>query len=478
MSKSRKATTSACGTRCSTASVPTYTPAGAGGSSSRAGDRDDRPAGRRLELLAQPGHARPQVGERRPAALLAHRRARRAAARAGERPVVGQADRGLAPLAAGQRPARPAGEEPGPARRVVHAHDRRGRGRAGGRSAATSRATSSTARRGCGRRPRRSASRPARRRSPAAPRRSPTAARPITVGHGDTSSTGAPARAARSTTHVAGVPRRAALLLQRLVVLVDDDGGGEVRARRPRRRPRRRSRRRRRPPRAAHSCGHDGDGQPGAPQPGGVEPGRGRATARRPAPARAPAAASSTGSTSSVGGSRSTPPPPPSSARGAGRGRLRPRARAAARRQPGDVRRRAGGDEERPQPPGRPADRRPAGEVDQLGRRTTRADLGDRPQAVDVERPVGAGRARRPSRRRAGRAAARAPSSPTRDVERQRVGHDVVELLVEPGDVGQRPGRCGRPGSRCAQAPTAALKSSRRLVCSHVKPGSGRPKWP
>ena len=54
------------------------------------------------------------------------------------------------------------------------------------------------------------------------------AASPLTVGHGETSSTGTPARRRPLDGDVAGVPRRAALLLQRLVVLVDDDDGGEV----------------------------------------------------------------------------------------------------------------------------------------------------------------------------------------------------------------------------------------------------------
>ena len=109
-----------------------------------------------------------QVGERRRPALQAHRRAHRAAAPTRQRAVVVEPDGGVAHRAAGQRAARPAGEDPRPARRVVHAHDG-AIGHAGGRSAATSRATSSTARRGCGRRARRSASRLAPRRSPAAP---------------------------------------------------------------------------------------------------------------------------------------------------------------------------------------------------------------------------------------------------------------------------------------------------------------------
>ena len=36
---------------------------------------------------------------------------------------------------------------------------------------------------------------------------------------------------------------------------------------------------------------------------------------------------------------------------------------------------------------------------------------------------------------------------PEVDVEHERFGHDVVELLVEPGDVGEHPGDAGAPGA-------------------------------
>ena len=87
------------------------------------GDGDHRTPRRRLQLLAQPGHAGPQVGERRRPALQAHGGADRAAAAAGERLVVGHPDRRVAHRAARQRPAAPAGEDPRPPRRVVDAHD-------------------------------------------------------------------------------------------------------------------------------------------------------------------------------------------------------------------------------------------------------------------------------------------------------------------------------------------------------------------
>ena len=89
-----------------------------------AGDRDDRPPGGRLQLLAEPGHARLQVGEGGPAAGEADGRTNRVAAPADERAVVSQADGRVAALAPGERVARPAGEDARPAGRVVHAHHR------------------------------------------------------------------------------------------------------------------------------------------------------------------------------------------------------------------------------------------------------------------------------------------------------------------------------------------------------------------
>ncbi len=55
--------------------------------------------------------------------------------------------------------------------------------------------------------------------------------------------------------------------------------------------------------------------------------------------------------------------------------------------------------------------------------------------------------------------------------------HEVVELFVEPRDIGYHPSdRDGRIDARQGQAPTARMKSSRRLNCSQVNSGRLRPK--
>jgi hypothetical protein len=84
---------------------------------------DDRPAGGGLQLLAQPCDPGLDVGERRAPAHEARRWPYLATPPADQVAVVGEPDRGLAALATHERPARAAGEDPGPARRVVHAHD-------------------------------------------------------------------------------------------------------------------------------------------------------------------------------------------------------------------------------------------------------------------------------------------------------------------------------------------------------------------
>ena len=139
-----------------------------------------------------------QVGERRRAALQAHRRAHGAAAPAHQRAVVGEPDRRVAHRAAGQRPAAAAGQDPGPARRVVHAHDGARRTR---RWAISGDVTSDVFHGSSRLRSTTLDDRPAgallvdrRAHQPVA-----DAASPLTVGHGDTSSTGTPARRARST---------------------------------------------------------------------------------------------------------------------------------------------------------------------------------------------------------------------------------------------------------------------------------------
>ena len=164
-----------------------------------------------------------------------------------QRAVVGEPDGGVADRAAGQRPARPAGQDPGPARRVVHAHD------ACGRVAQV------------GDQRRRHERRLPRLVAAAVDQLDDRPAGPLLVdrrAHQPVADGGqaVDGRARRHQQHrhagppspldsdVAGVPRRAALLLQRLVVLVDDDDRGDVRGTAPTPPPGRRSRRRRRRP--------------------------------------------------------------------------------------------------------------------------------------------------------------------------------------------------------------------------------------
>ena len=98
------------------------------------GHRDDRPAGRRLQLLAQPGHARLEVGERRPAAVRGTRPgAPSRSARHTSAAVVGQADGGLAHARSGPAPGTCGRRGSGPARACCARTRRRGRGPAGGR---------------------------------------------------------------------------------------------------------------------------------------------------------------------------------------------------------------------------------------------------------------------------------------------------------------------------------------------------------
>ena len=63
------------------------------------------------------------------------------------------------------------------------------------------------------------------------------------------------------------------------------------------------------------------------------------------------------------------------------------------------------------------------------------------------------------------------------DLIGERVGDGVVELLVEARDVRDDPGH-PLAATPVGQRPTAALKDVRFPSCSHVKPGSSRPKCP
>ncbi len=361
--------------------MPTYTPASAGGSTSRpVTATTGRPAAASSSSrnLVTPGR---RLANAEAPHDQAHRRPGLTAATARERAVVGQPDRCLAPCAAHERPAAAAGEDAAASRRVVHAHDR----------AVVVAEVPDQRRRDERRLPRLVAAavddlddRPAgplvvdRRADEAvADRRQPAHG----SGHGDTSSTGSAGTPGPLDDDVAGVPRRAALLLQRLVVLVEHDGRGEVGARRPRRgagtdddvdtaggeRPLPRQR----PPRSAR---RGGAGSPPAVP--------GRPTARRPASARARQRRGARAPRRRSACVRSIPPPAASS-RAAGWLAGSGGRRCAVTRQRGDVVGRAGGDEERPQPAGGPAHRRPPGEVDQLRRRPQRADLRQRPEPVD-----------------------------------------------------------------------------------------------
>ena len=267
----------------------------------------------------------------------------------------------------------------------------------------------------------------------------PTAATPATLGHGDVASTAAPTRRARSTSDVAGVPGGRPLLLQRLVVLVDHDGGAQARARRPRgrrapmttstpaaaaptvaARPRPRARGARAPPPSP---------RPGPPSASRRASDRAARRRRSRRAATSPAAASA------------RPRPPASTSAAAVRDRRARSPRptrcdaAAATRH---VRRRARRDEERAQPAGRPAHRRPRGELDQLrSRARATRQRATRLQPFRRQPPArGSSAITQPRTRR--------PCSGTRTIvptasgPRNGVRDGVVELLVEPGDVGDR----------------------------------------
>ena len=429
-------------------------PAAAGGSVVVAGDGDHRSPGGRLQLLAQPGDAR-VAGWRTPT-----RRSRgtppgaRAAAAAGQHAVVGQTDGRLAALAPRQRPARPAGQHPCPPGRVVHAHhgprvvaqvgDQRRRDERRFHGSSRLRSTTSTIGQPAAlvvdRRP---------------PQRSPTAARPPTVGHGDTSTTGTPARRARSmtTSRACHVGLRsscsASSCSSRTTTAASRGHGAHAAARAPMTTS---------TPAAAsaQSCGHDGHRQPGRVAAAwrrscpvdrrhddehGTEP-------RPPPPARAARRRSAA--------SRSTPPPPPSRRAGVGMYRLdgdvRCVARAAGRRRRGGLAATRNG---RRRPAAQRTDAQRARSISSaVG--PTRADLGDRPQLRSTRRQSVGIEVDDP-------AADAPPWSGTRTIvptstsRRQFVGNEVVELLVEPGDVGQDPG-----DARAAGGVRRAIRRRRR----------------
>ena len=299
---------------------------------------------------------------------------------------------------------------PGPAGDVVHAHDRAVGGRAGGRSAPTSpasvfhgssrlRSTTSTSGQLV----------PLVVDRPGAPSRSPTAASPTTVGHGDTSSTGAPARRARSTTtsracHVGLRSSCSASSCSSRTTTAARSGHGAHAATRD---PMTTS-----TPAAAaaHSCGHTATLQPGPAQPDGVEAGpvgRRHDDQRRPAPGggqQRPAARRRSA------GSAQHPAPGGQQAGGVGARRFGPArpcaGSAAARRRSsaGWPSTRNG----RSRPAAQRTDAHRASSITPaVGPRELTFAIG-RIRSI-VERTDRPGRARRPSRRPAARAAAPAP---------------------------------------------------------------------
>ena len=180
---------------------------------------------------------------------------------------------------------------------------------------------------------------------------------------------------------------------------------------------------------------------------------------------------------SARGGSRSTPPPPSSSDVVAGDvGPTVPRTRPRRERQPGHgaVGRRR--DEERPDPPGGPAHRRPRREFDQLGRRPRAGDLDDRLAAAQRSTSTRGRLVGEFDHPPADATTVEVDTNDRADLDGRAefIGNEVVERPVEPRHVGEDSGDQRR--RRVAQAPTATMKSSRRPSSSHGKPG--RPKWP
>ena len=400
-------------------------------------------------------------------------------------PSSAEPDGRVAALAAGQRATRSAGQDPGPARRVVHAHDG-AVGRAGGRSAATSRSdvfhgssrlrsTTSTI------------GQPAR-SSSIAGRSQPVADGSQPDRRSDTATPAAPGprpagparrrRRGRATSGCAppAAPRRA----RRATTTAARSGhGAHAAARAPITTSTPAAA-------AAHSCGCTATREPGP-----AQPGRQRGGPRSTATAR----------------STSTGPRRHGGQQHGQRRRRRAAAAASRRRRPAArPRRRATG---LGASPVRAARRSPATFVGGLavtrnGRSRPAPQRDRRPPASSISSGAGPTRLtmRRSARSRStvdgavGGSSGDHPAADPPAVQRhphhatrrrtstRSVGDEVVELLVEPGDVGQDPGdergsRADRPGdAERLRRRRRALKSSSRLTCSHVNSGSARPKWP
>ncbi|CAB5023261.1 unannotated protein [freshwater metagenome] len=139
-------------------------------------------------------------------------------------------------------------------------------------------------------------------------------------------------------------------------------------------------------------------------------------------------------------------------------------------------RRRIGGDQERAQTCCRPAQLGPFGQFDDLRCRAHRRPLGDRQQLLRRHCRIGRPEADHPATHLA-TMQRDAHQRTDRDALTHLGRDEVIELFVEPGDVRDDPShQSGRRLARDGHTPTARMKASRRLTCSHVKSGRLRPK--
>ncbi len=301
----------------------------------------------------------------------------------------------------------------------------------------------------------------------------PTASTPVTVGHGDVATTRAPARRARSTStsRACQVGARSSCsdssCSSTTIAVASPGHGAHAAARAPTTTSTPAAAR-------AHSRGTTATRRPRRASAAPIAAARstdGITTSAGPSPHAATIA--SNGDTAG-GTTTTTSPPLARHETGEGRRRRLHGHRRRRRRQPDDVRRRAGGVQERAQSPGSPPLRRPCRERHERRVGSERRHRGHRLQALRRHLTVGRVEGDHPAPH-APRVQRHAHDGADRQGDPRRDG--VVELLVEAGDVGndaRHPQRGRRPG----HTPTAALNSSRRLVCSQVNPGLDRPKWP
>ncbi len=404
-----------------------------------AADCDHRAGRGCFEFLAQPGHPRPKIGETPGTARLTHGRTNRRTTATDQTPVVAEPDGGIALFATNQRSTATARQHARPARDVADAHHRRlgipypldqcrGHQRPLPRiviGPIDHHHTRPPCPLTCG------------------GRRHDAAGTRILLDGNERryrrhQHAGHPCTTAPLDHDVAGMPRRCPLLLQRFVVLVDDDRRGQPRTRRPRRRTC-----------ADHHVDAAGSGgplarhrrnrQPGAPQTSGEQrriamfwddhqcrPDRSHRQDRR----------------HHVGTRRQPEHTSSCAEHRSGRRRLRRRRHtgSAIERERPHCSAGASGDQEGTNPARGPPDRCPVGQLEELRGRAVAGHLGDW-----LERPVfgeiGAiDRADR-SHPAADASAVEFDSNDRADLDGfgEIGGDQIVELLVEPGDIRHDP---------------------------------------